>query len=253
MNLLRDMVITKIEPPVVVHSEKGRTFQMEHRPFWGLSLCTSGQITYTLNGTSYLSAPGNAVLLPDGGTYTLFGEKEGFFPLINFKCTNFTCNEILVFPLETPSHCMQDFDRLNQLFLHNENQLKIYSVFYELLSKVSASTAKTQGAFDRVGKYIAEQIHRPDLSNAELAKQLGISEVYFRKQFLSHYGITPKQYILDFRMRKAKQMLRDTPFTVASIAEACGFSSVYHFCRAFKQRTGLTPTQYTADNRIFNL
>ena len=38
-----------------------------------------------------------------------------------------------------------------------------------------------------------------------------------------------------------------------AIAQDCGFSSVYHFCRCFKQRTGKTPTQYAAENKTYQI
>ena len=122
-----------------------------------------------------------------------------------------------------------------------------------MLDKVSFANSQKQNPLDPIIKYIAENIQSPELSNTCLARQLGISEVYLRKLFSVHYKITPKQYVLDIRIRKAKQMLRDTPLTVAAIAEACGFASVYHFCREFKQRTGLTPTQYAVNNRVFKI
>jgi AraC-like DNA-binding protein len=49
-------------------------------------------------------------------------------------------------------------------------------------------------------------------------------------------------------MRRAKQLLTDGMLTVSAIAEQCGFSSVYHFSRAFKQTTGLSPTAYAKQN-----
>lgn len=253
MNILDNMVITAIQPPVVVHSQKGRKFQMKNRPFFGLSLCIDGQITYTMSGKTYISNNSNAIFLPQGGTYSLFGDKEGLFPVVNFECQNFNCNEIMALTLENPKDCIQIFEALKSLFLHNESRLKIHSTFYDLLDKVSSTNPQKYNPLDSVIKYIAENIQHPELSNTELARQIGISEVYLRKLFLSHYNISPKQYILDTKIRKAKQMLCDTPFTVAAIAEECGFSSVYHFCRMFKQRTGLTPTQYATKNRIFKI
>ena len=86
MDNLDNIVITDIQTPIVVHSEKGRKFQMTNRQSYGLSLCISGQITYTMNGENYISHQNNAVLLPQGGTYSLFGDMEGLFPVINFKC-----------------------------------------------------------------------------------------------------------------------------------------------------------------------
>ena len=253
MGILDNIVITDIETPIIVHSEKGREFQMTNRQSYGLSLCISGQITYTMNGENYISDQNKAVLLPKGGTYSLHGDKEGLFPVVNFKCENYNYNEILVLPLENPQACIKNFESLKGLFLHDANNLKIYHAFYELLDKVSSANSQKQNPLDPVIKYIADNIQNPELSNPYLARQIGISEVYLRKLFSAHYNITPKQYVLDIRIRKAKQMLRDTPFTVAAIAEECGFSSVYHFCRAFKQRTGLTPTQYAVNSRVFKI
>lgn len=253
MGILDEIVVTNIDAPIVVHSEKGRKFQMADRKSYGISLCISGQITYTMNGKQFISNQSNAVILPQGGTYSLYGDKEGLFPLINFKCENLNYDEIKVLPLENPQGCIKDFEALKDLFLHNKNHHKIYSTFYELLDKVSSSNSQIPYPLDSVIKYISENIQSSQLSNTYLAKKIGISEVYLRKLFLTHYNITPKQYILDIRIRKAKQMLRDTPFSVAAIAEECGFSNVYHFCRSFKQRTGLTPTQYTANNKVLKI
>ena len=253
LNNLNNIIVTDIQRPLIVHSEKGHRFQMKDRQSYGLSFCISGQITYTMNEKKFISNQSNVVILPQGGTYTLFGDKEGLFPVINFKCENFDCDEIIVLPLENLQTCIKDFDTLKDLFLHNKNHYKIYSTFYELLDKVASVNSQKQKPLEAVIKYIDKNIQNPKLSNTSLARQLGISEVYLRKLFLAHYNISPKQYILDIRIRKAKQMLRDTPFTVAAIAEECGFSSVYHFCRAFKQRVGLTPTQYAINNRVFKI
>ncbi len=250
---LENIIITDIKPPGVVHSEKGRNFQMEKRLFFGLSFCLSGQITYTMNGKTFISDKNVAVLLPEGGTYSLYGDKEGLFPVINFKCENFDCDEIVVFSLNDPEACMDDFDNLAGMFARNESPLKKYSVFYELLSKVSSSRQQKHTLLEAVFQYIEKNISDPELSNEKLAKQIGISEVYLRKLFVTHCKTTPKQYVLDIRIKKSKQLLVDTSSSVAEIAEECGFSSVYHFCRSFKQRTGKTPTQYATANRIYRI
>lgn len=253
MNNLDNIVITDIEIPIVVHSKKGRKFQMTNRQSYGLSLCISGQITYTMNGENYISDQNKAVLLPKGGTYSLQGDKEGLFPVVNFKCENFNCNEIMVFKLENPQAFLKSFEALKNLFLNNKNHLKIYSGFYELLNKIYYENLEKHTPLDSAIQFIAENTQNPTLSNTCIAKQIGISEVYLRKLFLSYYHITPKQYVLDIRIRKAKQLLCDTPFSVTAIAEECGFSSVYHFCRAFKEKTGMRPTEYANLNKIYQI
>ena len=137
--------------------------------------------------------------------------------------------------------------------MFHKNHLKIYSGFYELLDKIYYENSKKHTPHDSAIQFIAKNIQNSALSNICIAKQIGISEVYLRKLFLSYYHITPKQYVLDIRIRKAKQLLCDTPFSVTAIAEECGFSSVYHFCRAFKEKTGMRPTEYANLNKIYQI
>ena len=40
---------------------------------------------------------------------------------------------------------------------------------------------------------------------------------------------------------------------INAVAEHCGFSNQYHFCRLFKEKTGLTPTEYMKQNRIYKI
>lgn len=252
MNIFNDIIITNIEQPFVVHSAKGRNDQMIDRQSFGLSLSLGGQITYTMNQKKYISNQSCAIILPQGGTYSIHGDKEGIFPVINFKCENYNCNEIVVLPLENSKMCIRNFETIKSLFLNNGDRLKIYSLFYELLSNIS-SFSNHHSPLDLVIKHITDNLHSPELSNSMLARKIGISEVYLRKLFAIHYDTSPKQYILNLRIHKAKQMLCDTAIAVAAIAEECGFSSVYHFCRTFKQHTGLTPTQYAEKNKVYKI
>ena len=247
------LALTGVRQPRVVYSQKGRTFKVESRQYFGIVFCMSGQITYTANGKTYISNQGNAIFLPQGSSYSLVGDSEGQFPVINFLGKGLDCKEITILPLEDPQAHLQRFKTLQKLFLRNESQMKIYSTFYDLLDQLASSNEQNADRLTFAMKYIEEHIQDPNLSNVELAKHLGISEVYLRKQFQAHYHVTPKQYILDIRIRKAKQMIVDMPFTIAAIAEECGFSNPYHFCRTFKCRTGQTPTQYAKANRIFNI
>ena len=83
-----------------------------------------------------------------------------------------------------------------------------------------------------------------DISIEKLADISGISSVYFRKIFSEIYGMPPMQYVGRIRIEKAKGMLIGDFISVTQIAEMSGFGSVYHFCKAFKKSTGLTPTEW---------
>jgi len=253
MYMLPPIIVTDVKRPFTVFSKKGRIMQMHARPCNGLSLCISGQITYTMAGQTYVSRPGTAVLLPQNATYTLHGDSDGLFPVINFSCANPICDQIRLINLDDPGACLADCQALGNLFLFENGQLDIFSAFYALLNKILGGHSRGGSPLSPALRYLEAHLSDPALSNTDLARELGISEVYLRKRFQALYGTTPKQYILELRLRRAMQLLTDTPYTVTAIAELCGFSSLYHFCRAFRSRTGLTPSQYAKSHKLYNI
>lgn len=244
MNAVPDINVTSVDEVITVFSPKSRFVKMENRRFYGLSFCTAGQITYTHNGKKFISNKACAIFLPKGETYTLYGDETGTFPLINFQCEGLNLNTFLVLPLANPEGYLKDFEKLKKLSIFSNNNLKIKSIFYDMLSRLFSENITGENLLSPALKHIEKRYTDCTLNNSDLAKLCNISEVYFRRLFTDKMGITPKQYILDIRIKRAKQLLETHNLTVTAVAEKCGFGSVYHFCRAFKNVTGLTPTQF---------
>lgn len=251
MNIFENTVITKIHKPLTVFSEKGRKFSMENRQCFGLSFCISGQITYKQNENIYASNSSTAIILPKNATYKLYSDKEGLFPVINFECTNLEVEEITVLPIEDSTQYIKDFNQLSNCFLHNNQKLKQFQILYSILEKLDSE--QSNNPLSPTISYVQTHISDCNITNEFLAQKMGISEVYLRKLFTSHLGITPKQYILDLRIKTAERLLISTTKTVTEISEECGFSSVYHFCRIFKQKTSFTPTEYVSKHRTYKI
>ncbi len=72
----------------------------------------------------------------------------------------------------------------------------------------------------------------------------GISYSSFRRLFKQHTGLSPNQYLLEIRIRKAQSLLTNTSLSVQRISEETGFDSSFYFSRFFKQRTSLSPLNY---------
>ncbi|OSQ39583.1 AraC family transcriptional regulator [Thalassospira mesophila] len=81
-------------------------------------------------------------------------------------------------------------------------------------------------------------------SVAELAKQAGLSRSAFFVRFNKTVGIAPMDYLLQWRMTLAKQMLRQTKCGVAEVASKVGYGSASAFSVAFSRHTGFPPAQY---------
>ena len=99
-------------------------------------------------------------------------------------------------------------------------------------------------------KFLKENFSHPDITNSALADMCNISEVYFRKLFKEYTEKSPRQYILNLRLKKAKHLLSLGDNKIWSIAEACGFESTAHFCRTFKEHFGISPKDYRKSRRM---
>lgn len=253
MDVLNKIVVTDIKEVITVSSPKGRYEKMNNRKYYGISFCIEGQITYTHNGKNYVSDPCHAVILPKGQSYTIHGDKKGIFPVINFECMDFLCDTMIVLPIENVDPFIKDCEQIKNLFLFERNRTKIISIFYNIVHRLYATNSPESNTLFPAIKYLENHYSSPNLTNTILARQCNVSEVYFRKLFTKIYGITPKQFIIDTRINRAKQLLTDGILKINAISESCGFSNPYHFCRLFKQKTGMAPTEFMKQNRIFKI
>ena len=95
----------------------------------------------------------------------------------------------------------------------------------------------------QVKRYI-EQNYDKELFIFDLAKQMGYSVPHLINKFKGSYGVTPKAYLSQVRVNKAKELLTTTELLSREIAYAIGFSDELYFIRFFKKQTGVTPLQF---------
>lgn len=253
MSDLSCVTVTQLIDAMTVRSAKGRNFQMQCRRSYGLSFCYGGQITYSHWGKEFVSDRDHAVFLPKGAYYHLYGNEAGNFPLINFQCENLPIDTFLLIPLHNPESYLADFEQLKTSLLFPKGKAKAMSILYDILHRLSTEGTAANAVLLPAIRYLETDFSDPALSNALLAAKCGISEIYFRQLFKQHFGISPKQYILELRLRKAKQLLSSSLLSVNQIAEQCGFTNPYHFSRAFRQATGLSPTEYRREHKLLIL
>lgn len=77
-----------------------------------------------------------------------------------------------------------------------------------------------------------------------LVDRFDISRTHFFRAFKDQTGQSPYQYHLQLAMRRAGEMLRNSPLSVKQIAFALGFGSPYHFSKLFKSKVGTSPLDY---------
>jgi len=93
-------------------------------------------------------------------------------------------------------------------------------------------------------KYIEAHYVDPELSLNEVAEQVNFSPSHLSVVFSRETGMTFKDYLINIRMEKAKELLRTTPLKSFEIASQIGYNDPHYFSYVFKKHTNLSPKQF---------
>ena len=96
---------------------------------------------------------------------------------------------------------------------------------------------------DHVRKYM-EDNYMADLSLDSVSEILHISPAYLSAQFKKYQKMNFLDCLTELRINAAKELLADPFRSAAEVASMVGYEDASYFARAFKKRTGMTPTQY---------
>ncbi|WP_204565465.1 AraC family transcriptional regulator [Collinsella tanakaei] len=112
----------------------------------------------------------------------------------------------------------------------------------------AASTSKLQDLYIREAMTYIEQNYQNGITVEDIARQTGLNRSYFGKIFKNATDKSPQQYLIDFRMTKAAQLLKLTALSVGEVGRAVGYPNQLHFSRAFKSAFGLCPREWRREN-----
>jgi len=121
------------------------------------------------------------------------------------------------------------------------------SAIYEFLSLL-VSDSSYEGSmencyFKAAARYI--KAHYTDSITIEsIAAHVGVGRKYLFALFKKYTGISPKEYLIDYRIKKACALLENRELSVCSVAYSVGYSDSLAFSKMFKAKTGLSPKAY---------
>ena len=78
----------------------------------------------------------------------------------------------------------------------------------------------------------------------DIAKRLNLERSYFSTIFKKSVGVSPQQYLGEFRLNKAAKLLISQHMSVSEAAYATGYTDIVNFSRMFKKHFGMSPTEY---------
>ena len=157
----------------------------------------------------------------------------------------------------------QILQRLIFIFTENHPSKDIFSdlLIQELVIRILQTETKsmylkkslTDANNDRISyviKFIRENLTE-DLSIELLSEKAYMSESNFYRTFKHELGSSPNDFIIEERLKVAESLLRNPRMSVKEAYLASGFNSFSYFCRIFKKKKNLSPTEFKEKSNIF--
>lgn len=123
-------------------------------------------------------------------------------------------------------------------------------IFLDDLIQTSKNKVGTGGSKKLREFYIKEALsfidshYQQDISIQDIATACGLNRSYFGRLFRDAMNLSPQQYLIQYRMAKAVQLLKGSQISIAEVGIAVGYENQLHFSRAFKAVFDMSPSEY---------
>ncbi|MBO5326632.1 MAG: AraC family transcriptional regulator [Clostridia bacterium] len=230
---------------------------------------TEGSAVFFIDSQSYSIKKGDILLIPP---YALHRAHTSSAEPTAYYCICFDlsllCDRCLQDELETQAICTKGLiegeskhaERLQKYiedaFLACENKETGWEMIASGNMSLLFGVLKQNGFFSRntrsqksvnLGKDVMKYIithYASGVSSRDAAKELHMEHSFFCRSFKKTFGCCFTDYILAYRLEKAKVLLRSSDLSVTEIAFKVGFNDCSYFCKVFKKGIGSSPLCY---------
>ena len=120
---------------------------------------------------------------------------------------------------------------------------KLYEFMSLVVDSQGGQTKSENNYLTTATRYI-KAYYSEDITVDKIASHVGVSRKYLFVIFKNTLGISVKDYIVDYRIKKAKEFLSNDDLSIGNIAYSVGYSDPLNFSKIFKKKTGLSPKDY---------
>ena len=246
--------------------ERGFLFPGESHPMTELTYVDQGALHSVVEGQDLLLKQGDLVIYGPGQWHMQYADI-GVAPryvTISFDLSGadlsgllnrkFSATQSIVTLLQNMLREQERMDMYsNDIIL---SQLNLLMLFLQRESAAPrAEKLRTSNAVHseneiirQAQQYISSHI-REKLSVPMVARQVDVSPSYLTALFHKNLQISPGEYIRRIKLQESKQMIRENNLNFTEIAAELQYSTVHHFSRQFKEKFGITPTEYAKSVR----
>ena len=228
------------------------------RCYYLLHYVVSGKGIFKVNNQTYNLSKGDIFVIRPGEeiAYSADLENPWQYRWIAFNCTQELLPECLKEDIIHAPEVEYIFrsaiyaDRFS-----HAKEMYICSKLFELFAILSQRSSPKENKMDsyvQIAKnFIESNYNDPRFSISMLAEKLNLNRSYLSTIFKNIIGLSLQQYLQDFRLKEAINLLLHTEMKIENIAFSCGYSNGFHFSKMFRQKYGVSPSQYRKNPKAF--
>lgn len=237
-----------------------------------LHIILKGSGTYTVDGNTYELSEGDVFLsLPHKRIYYEASQNDPWeYTWISFdgikakdylRLTKLSESKpfghIKKSKLELIRYSVMELKELQTMFqvselLETSHLYKVLGILQRDKEAINI-TDSVKESYIKCGLEFITMNYSSSINCEKIAKHVGIHRKYLTKLFNAYLEVTPLQYLIQFRMDKAKKLLKETNLTVSEISYSVGYKDPGVFSKTFKRLNNLSPNNYRKDLGLVNL
>lgn len=121
---------------------------------------------------------------------------------------------------------------------------ELLCLFGPMVREKRHNTAVTKEQYVGLAKEYMRNNYSYDVRIHEVADYIGIDRSYLYRLFMELEGMSPRQYLVQYRLEMARAMLEIGKYRIRDITFSCGFSDILSFETYFKEQEGISPEEY---------
>ena len=267
-----DSVVTVFHNPLTGLEPTG-----ESHNFWELIYVDSGTFDVSIDNNNYTIEEGQIIVYPPLAYHIGTKPSTSKINIVSFETTSeimsYFANKVITLsnrqrqylsqvisigenyfrklPLDSTYNGMMPYEGTDALVLQSlKNHLELLLIDIYIKKESTKSDPKksnyenrSNDIFNKLTLYLKDNIEKK-ITLDDICKNCTIGLSKLKKICQEQCGMSPMSYFISLKIDASKAMITDTSMNFTQISEKLGFSSVHHFSRAFKNKVGVSPSEY---------
>ncbi len=247
--------------PGYSYGPKIRSYHMIH-----FVLCGKGEVH--INEHIFHLNAGDAFLIPAGKVcyYEASRENPWHYAWINFLGINSqmylyqlmtSADDIyIIHNLDALKYKEHIFDILSIQGTDTSQYFRANGILYQIMSMIFQDVHFQESSWGKISiadeiKFYLDNNYAEKIKLQDVAKAYGVHPNYLTRIFHEKYDVSPKQYLMNLKLKKAGRLLTTTELNISVIASSLGFDDQLSFTKCFKKYFNISPSEYRKKHRIY--